>query len=812
MSPAQHVTLVRDVLGPLAAMHAPTTIASITKEHCANQLETPSSSLTSSSSSENQFEETGIKFWEDLSASERAMIGKHSPSPSSSPQTENHSLLTESTDRAALAASMCLALLQPLVQRPVTIITQAVLPYSNAELPWFIENTSRVVFIVAGQGASSAQSPQRRPGRSMRMLRRQISSLLRRRDIPDEEGSVDPETALNRAVSDAVALRNLLAHVVEDAGVLSTYSREKLLGACLLRCVILSPSVHNSATMTHFTEDLVRAMGTPAGMQTIEGTTSTGTAAYLNSSATAMDSSQEAFSHHAAEEVPVVVAGGEESTVTRVEAPFVPGSNGTALPKKEPWLDFAATGEPEIVVPPSMELAASAASEIQTKDLLRLAYAAVRMRRPLLGAFALSAARHAAVAVDKLTWQVHVSEALKVATASEHNAEHPQEMIAPWLEILKWLADSRWRRLPPGSHTVALSEFLDGLSRRTQIIGVLTPEELVDPNLKERRNTLSAVASAAAGKIRQIGQSSGNQGERSHNAMPAGHAESGEREDHPGGSSESDSNTSSMTQQPHIATYYSHQPSPSPRGVPATISEIEYPLPPPEEDPTIGKKLASGFRSIGKSVTQAGKSVSQAGSKLINKRPVGGNVSPRTSPSSSSSAASAVGGYDVAGGGMTQRPLPSNRQLEAIEPERDQLVREGLAAFAVASYIRSVMDPRLTRRTASGAAQEPPSSPERVQPTHTRGDSRLTGSRQQEELEFSDFDTVLAAREAIDYLGQLAEKPLLKIHRNLYAPFLDRMPQLLTSSTGVGTFVMEVTRLLLPGGTGEVVLAVLFGT
>ena len=161
---------------------------------------------------------------------------------------------------------------------------------------------------------------------------------------------------------------------------------------------------------------------------------------------------------------------------------------------------------------------------------------------------------------------------------------------------------------------------------------------------------------------------------------------------------------------------------------------------------------------------------------------------------------------------MTQRPLPSNRQLEAIEPERDQLVREGLAAFAVASYIRSVMDPRLTRRTASGAAQEPPSSPERVQPTHTRGDSRLTGSRQQEELEFSDFDTVLAAREAIDYLGQLAEKPLLKIHRNLYAPFLDRMPQLLTSSTGVGTFVMEVTRLLLPGGTGEVVLAVLFGT
>lgn len=783
LTAAHHVALIKDVLGPLAAMHAPANIATITKEHCVDKLEPPSSTQN------QQTEDTGVKFWEGLSGSELAVLESSAGSAN----------LVGNPDRAALAASMCISLLQPLVQRPVTIITQAHLPFSNAELPWFIENTSSVVFIVSGQGGV-AQSPQRRPGRSMRALRQQIASLLRRKDTDDVDGSVDPETALNRAVTDAVALRNLMAHLIQDTGVRENYSREKLLGACLLRCVILTPSVHNSATVTHFAEDLVRALASNgvAG----EGAAATAAGGYLNGAGVGQET------HHAAEEVPVVVAGGEEtSTVTRVEGQppgQIPGSNlsqGIGL-----GLDFP-PGEPDIAVPPSMHLAAAAASELPPKDLLRLANGAVRMRRPLLAAFALSAARRAAVAVDKLTWQVHVTEALKVATGSEHNAEHPQEMIAPWMDILRWLADSRWRRLPPGSHTAALSEFLDGLSRRTQVIGVLTPEELVDPNSRERRNPLSAVASAAAGKLRQIGQSSGGHGEASLVGDSTGRSEATSSSSGGNATYHASPTAQQQQQQPQPQPNYSHQPSP--RGIPASISEIEYPLPPPEEDPTLGKKLASGFRTLGKSVTQAGKSVSQAGSKLIHKRPshMGSASSPSGVSSSSASAA-----YEGASG-SSPRPSPSSRQLEAIEPERDQLVREGLAAFAVASYIRSVMDPRLTRRTASGAEPLAPGSLSgRVQPTHTRGDSRLTGSRQQEELEFSDFDTLLASREAVDYLGQLAEKPLLKSHRALYAPFLDRMPQLLTSTTGIGTFVVEVTRLLLPGSNADVVLAVLLHT
>jgi hypothetical protein len=204
----------------------------------------------------------------------------------------------------------------------------------------------------------------------------------------------------------------------------------------------------------------------------------------------------------------------------------------------------------------------------------------------------------------------------------------------------------------------------------------------------------------------------------------------------------------------------------------------------PVEDPSLTKKFASGFRSIGKSVTQAG-------TKLKNKLADGDGTSTSsiTHPT------------------VTTLPVSSHQNTVPIDPERDHLVRVGLAAYAITSYIRSVMDTKLTRRTMSGAEPSSPkhlraasltSNPMTMNSVHIRGNSSLTGSRHLEEAQISELDTVLEAREAVDYLEKLEASPLLAQHRELYAAFLDRMTYLLTAKTGVETFVLAVVRLLVP--------------
>ena len=301
------------------------------------------------------------------------------------------------------------------------------------------------------------------------------------------------------------------------------------------------------------------------------------------------------------------------------------------------------------------------------------------------------------------------------------------------------------------------------MDSRVEILEILTPEELTDPGDREKRNPLVSAASAAADRLRQLGHSASEQ--HHHHAE---HAELGS--DHPA--------------QQH------HPPPPPPSslgGISESISEIE-----PQEDPTLGRKFASKFTGLKKNITKA-----------LNKKP---------EPSSSSTQQPTPTTIPPPPPITTTTMTPSLRQLEAIEPERDLLVRNGLAAFAVTSYIRSVIDPRLNRRTASGA--EPPAmagSP-RVVARHSRGTSSLSGSMHFEEAQISELDTILEARVAVDMLSALEASPLLARHRQLYAPFLDRMPQLLSMITGVKTFYAAVGRLLMPREEAERVLAVLAHT
>jgi hypothetical protein len=795
-TPAQHVTLLRDVLGPLAAKHAQQPL-NIVAEQCTPDLEPPS---------ENNGD--AVLLWDSPSLAAFKMAWQ-------TEEEQNKARKEEKKEPAAEAAAavLCVSLLQPLVQDPVTILTQDSLPYSNADLPWIVENTCKAVFIsnVLGGGSGSSSSggggggggqqltgvPRERPGgRSMRALRRQISSLLRRRDAQttslftgqDSSASFmdDPDMALNQHVTDALSLRNLMGHVIEDAAVRAVYSVQhgKRLGACLLRCIILTPSIYQSVFVAHVAENILRGLTLTSPTAELMNSTATNDTAIVGGSSILNNQGQV----HAAEEIPVIAASSENSSTI-----------------KTTMLDNASVSISNVFVPDSMHFAAVASTDLEPRYLLQFAQAAAMMRRPFLTTYALASARHAATLLDKITWQALVVEALKVIQQSESNAEHPLDVLAPWLESLKWIGDTRWRRLPSGPHKVALNDVLSSLNTRVQIIEVLTAEELDETAQQqqergERRNPLLGVANAANAAAvrvrRQLGHSST-----------------------PSASSQGDG-VIPHGQEPTATTV--------PAGIPVSISEFESVqlsgselptstsqasfLGPPEEDPSLSKKVASGFRNFGKSM-------SQASSRLKNKLADGEKT---TFPSTTTTGigGEVTRGGAVAGSSVSSTPttLPSpSRLLESssssIDPERDHLVRVGLAAYAITSYITSVMDPTLTRRTISGAE---PSSPKHLRtpssafttnfggstPTsssvHVRGNSSLTGSRHLEEAQISELDTVLEAREAVDYLLELEATPLLAQHRHVYAGFFDGVPQLLTARTGVQTFVMAVVRMLVP--------------
>jgi len=787
-TPAQHVTLLRDVLGPLAARHAqqPLNISTIVAEQCSSGLKPPS---------ENNNE--AVLLWDSPSLTAFKMARQI--------QEEQTNFKKDEEGPAAVVAMLCVSLLQPLVQDPLTILTQDSLSYSNADLPWVMENTSKAVFIsnvpgssgTAGGGAGQQHTgaPRQQPGgRSMRALRRQISSLLRRRDantlssITGQDSSSllnDPDVALNQAVTDALSLRNLMSHVIEDAAVRAVYSvqHKKRLGACLLRCIILTPSVYHSVFVAHVAENILRGLATPSPSAITNNSSSSSSS---SSSTGGIARYQEQV--HAAEEIPVIEAGVENTSTTRTMLENASVSN--------------------VFVPDSMHFAAVATSNLEPSYVLQFAQAAARMRRPLLTTYALASARHAATLLDKITWQALVLEALKVVQQSESNAEHPLDVIAPWLESLKWIGDTRWRRLPSGPHKAALNDLLTSLNNRVQIIEVLTPEELDEKVQQqqqergERRNPLLGVASAASAAAVRMRQQLGH----SLTSTASNEADAAISYEH-------GRDVAAPASVPGLNTEF-EQVQLSGSELPTSTSQGASSWAPPAEDPSLSKKVASGFRNFGKSM-------SQASSKFKNKLADGEKPTlPTTTTTGGDARGTAAAAAAAAGSSnypstatTTTLPSPSkSKDTSSVNPERDHVIRVGLAAYAITSYIRSVMDPKLTRRTISGAE---PSSPKHLRapssafptpggttsrPVHVRGNNSMTGSRHLEEAQISELDSVLVAQEAVDYLLELEASPLLAQHRHLYAGFLDGVPQLLTARTGVQTFVVAVVNMVVPNG------------
>ncbi|KAK9841839.1 hypothetical protein WJX81_006512 [Elliptochloris bilobata] len=104
--------------------------------------------------------------------------------------------------------------------------------------------------------------------------------------------------------------------------------------------------------------------------------------------------------------------------------------------------------------------------------LLRACADAVAMRGPLTQALASEALRQRAVVQERTSWRLAVSKVLAAAAAADGTPDAPLHVLAAWLTVLPWLADSRWRRLRTGAPTELLEGLVDALGRRFLLLQV----------------------------------------------------------------------------------------------------------------------------------------------------------------------------------------------------------------------------------------------------------------------------------------------------------------------------------------------------
>lgn len=314
---------------------------------------------------------------------------------------------------------------------------------------------------------------------------------------------------------------------------------------------------------------------------------------------------------------------------------------------------------------------------------------------------------------------------------------HPQ--ISMYIKFLMWLIS-----VIPGPHKEALSEFLRSLDAQVEFLKIPT-EEISSGRYSGIRSRLESIASSAKNSIT-------------------------------GAAISPDSELPGPTQ----SRLDQH---------PATVEEepTEEELALKQEKPQ-SQRFTRGLVSFGKQLSNVGSRLTKVGRSRS--RPPSDDVE---------EPASAIGQVSVESepAGIEAQRLPSSSRIEYSA----DMVRIALAAYAVGAYIRSVMDPKLTRRTASADASQ-------AVARHIRGTS-MTGSRQIEEQQLQELDTVLEARGELDLLAKLEKSPALCAIPGLASQFFSEMPTLLEFGTDVATFQRRIIQILLPSPWNELFLSLL---
>lgn len=415
-----------------------------------------------------------------------------------------------------------------------------------------------------------------------------------------------------------------------------------------------------------------------------------------------------------------------------------------------------------------------AISDIDAGQLTECARRAAAAHHPFLAAFFLETARRSATLLEKMSWQRIVIDVFGVAAEADVSVTDGRSVLvlSLWLAALSWLDDPRWRKLPPGGHTLALGNLLDSLDSRVEILHSVTPEELMD-----------GVGSGSQWQLHN-GVGGGRPMAFSRDLIAKARAKvAGAVEGvfHRDKAEEKGGETGTFLP----PTYHGYTiPEASSDGGDGGESIHAQSL---DGDQREGERrgLRAGIRSFGRSLSQAP-----------------GRVGRLLSLGARGKKEEVVSPQEI------EQPAVDNHELPMLTESRkggdatevDVIIRIGLAAYAVAAYVRSVMDPRLTRRTVSGQSgmDTAATQPLPATSTHRRGNSSWTGSRHLEEAQLGEMDTLVEAQWHVDGLKELERSPLLTGKGGEYAEFWGQMPSLLTSATGVHEFQRATAKLLLP--------------
>lgn len=383
----------------------------------------------------------------------------------------------------------------------------------------------------------------------------------------------------------------------------------------------------------------------------------------------------------------------------------------------------------------SIQMDAFYPDNVSIDRFLRLAHTAAVTECPLLSTFLLKQAFHRCATIEKSEWQFTITKVLQTVKVGK---KLTMESVLLWLHLLDWLNDPRWRRLPPGSHNDSLNLFLKYLD------AVVSHLQLAECS---KGGIGTKIARKVSQNIRQ--HLSSSQQEESSLA----HVESRiQNETHETHTIMERDGSGSLYEIPLASSH--------------DMSEDEF-----ASSSTTGtrrQKVMKGFKAFGRQMSNIGNKITKAAGSQI-KQP----------------STTLADRHHDANSTPAENPTPATQSHDdGFDIHLNDVAPIGLAAYAISAYIRTVMEPKLARRTrsADGGSMGHPTI------RHIKGTSTLSGSRQMEEEQLLELDTILSARTELDVLSQLKNCSCVTQHALLTEPFFDRMPQLLHVQVAVDDF------------------------
>ncbi|KAL3140229.1 hypothetical protein ABBQ38_004504 [Trebouxia sp. C0009 RCD-2024] len=123
----------------------------------------------------------------------------------------------------------------------------------------------------------------------------------------------------------------------------------------------------------------------------------------------------------------------------------------------------------------AMASLSSCLQDLPQSVLLGLTRAGVAHRMPLTVALVSARARQQAAALDFMAWRDLVADVVEVTAKTQAHPAAPLHIVAPWLQLLLWLADARWHKLGAAAPVEQVQQVLDCLQGYVALLWTAAP-------------------------------------------------------------------------------------------------------------------------------------------------------------------------------------------------------------------------------------------------------------------------------------------------------------------------------------------------